>query len=65
MNKKFSYHLSYDIENIDNNSVLKEFKDIVKDWFYNRNDDFKNSSMKLKRMQQFFDTYQNVNYFLS
>jgi len=59
------YHLSYDINNIDNNSVLKEFENIIKDWFYNENDNFKNSSIKLKRMQQFFDTYQNVNYFLS
>lgn len=59
------YHLLYDISNIDNNSALLDFKTIIEGWFYNYEDNFTNSSMKLKRMQQFFDNYQNVNYFLS
>ena len=58
-------HLFYDINNIDSNSALLDFKKSIEWWFYNHEDNFKNSSMKLKRMQQFFDNYQNVNYFLS
>jgi hypothetical protein len=38
---------------------------MIKWWFKNDQDNFTNSAIKLERMQQFFDTYQNVNYFLS
>jgi len=53
-NKEIPY-LWYDSEN--NNKIKK--------WFYNNKEDFTNSAIKLERMQQFFDIYQNINYFLS
>jgi hypothetical protein len=59
---KNNKYLWYDIED----SLLdKKIKNSINKWFYQNKEDFINSTIKLKRMQQFFDTYQNINYFLS
>lgn len=54
-------HLTY---NTDDNKYFKDFKELISEGIIDGNK-FKNTALKLKRMQQFFDTYQNVNYFLS
>jgi len=55
-------YLWYDTEDSLLNDDIK--KEIIKG-ISNSQDNFTNSAIKLDRMQQFFDTYQNVNYFLS
>lgn len=55
--------LWYNFDSFEDNSILWEYKNILEDWLINQ--DLINTNLKLKRMQQFFDTYQNVNYFLS
>jgi hypothetical protein len=57
---KFLYY-EYDSNDI---GLLSEFKDILIEGLID-NTNFSNSRIKLKRMQSFFNTYQNVNYFLS
>jgi hypothetical protein len=58
-NHKNNKYLWYDTEN----SNIKD--ENISKWFTKYEDDFTNSAIKLERMQQFFDTYQNINYFLS
>lgn len=55
--------LSYDISWSDN-QLLSWFEGID-NWVISWENVYKNTSLKLRRMQHFFDTYQNVNYFLS
>lgn len=56
--------LSYDLSLSDNQLLLLWF-DWIENWVISWENVYKNTSLKLKRMQQFFDNYQNVNYFLS
>lgn len=57
---KFLY---YEYENSEG-GLLIDFKEIIINGFF-ENMDYSNSKIKLRRMQNFFNTYQNVNYFLS
>lgn len=55
--------LSYDLSWSDNQ--LLTWFDGIDNWVISWENVYKNTSLKLRRMQHFFDTYQNVNYFLS
>ncbi len=54
-------YLTYDIED---KSLFSAYKELLTNWIID-SEKFPNTSKKLQRMQQFFDNYQNVNYFLS
>jgi len=66
--EKAEKYLYYNLDDSDDTVLSNQSEDIkklLKDWIFEKDNDFINTSIKLQRMQQFFDTYQNVNYFLS
>jgi len=54
-------YLTYSIED---RKIFEKHKELLSNWIID-GEKYPNSALKLQRMQQFFDTYQNVNYFLS
>jgi hypothetical protein len=66
--EKAEKYLYYNLDDSDDTVLSNQNDDIkklLKEWIFEKDNEFINTSKKLERMQQFFDTYQNVNYFLS